>query len=430
MHRTTTALLIFALTAASAPVFARSRGIAAENCGCHNGGSDFSLSLLANPSGFAPGADVEFSLSLNGAAVEGGGVFVTTNGIGTFEALPGEGMGALSDGLTHTSPKAASGGQATFRFAWTAPSTPGAVRFVVAAVGADMNSRTAGDLGKTEPFDFVFGCEPQEFYYDGDGDGYGRDDFTPMLGCQGQPPATYAANHGDCEDYDAETYPGAPEVCDGEDDDCDGEIDEGAVPVELWPDEDGDGYFAEKTGEPLMGCVGIEGYAALGGDCAPDDPEQSPAADESCNFYDDNCNGDVDERVRPTCGEGWCRREAVTCKIEDCTPGAPSPEICNLIDDDCDGAIDNEATCEGDTECVMGECVAFGTTPPAGTGGTASGSSGAGGTGGTSDQPPRVSERPSGCSVAVPRGRGEIVGGLALGIALLGAVRRSRSRKY
>ena len=47
------------------------------------------------------------------------------------------------------------------------------------------------------------------------------------------------------------------------------------MPVELWPDEDGDGYYADKTGEPLMGCDGLPGYAALGGDCGPDDPAQS-----------------------------------------------------------------------------------------------------------------------------------------------------------
>ncbi len=419
MHRTTVALLLLAFSCVGSAALARSRGIAAENCGCHNGGSDFSLSLLANPDGFSPGADVELTVTLSGP--QGGGLFVTTDGVGTLEALPGQGLGALGDGLAHTSVKAATSGQTTFKFGWTAPSSPGAVRFTVAGVGADMNNRTSGDLGKTEFFGFVFGCEPQTFYYDGDADGYGRSDFTPLIGCVGQPPATYAALEGDCDDYDSETFPGAPEVCDREDDDCDGEIDENAVPVELWPDEDGDGYYGEKTGEPLMGCEGLPGYAALAGDCAPDDPAQNPGAEELCNFVDDNCNGDLDERVRPTCGEGWCRRESVTCKAEDCMPGKPSPEACNLIDDDCDGVIDEEATCEGDRECVMGECVALG-TDPSGAGGASSGGSGG------SAKLPRTSKRPSGCSVTRESGE-EIAWLLGLGLLFGAGLARSNARK-
>jgi hypothetical protein len=418
MHRFFTASLFFlACFSFDAPAHARSRGIAAANCGCHNGGSDYTVSLSANADDFAPGANLELAVTLSGATLKGGGVFVTTEGVGTLHALPGEGLGALGSGLSHTTPKAAAGGQTTFRFGWTAPSTPGAVRFTVATVGADMNNRTAGDLGITEIFDFVYGCEPEAFYYDADGDGYGRTELSPRIACRGQPPPNYAANPGDCDDFRADIHPGAPELCDGKDNDCDSEIDEDAEPVELWPDEDGDGYYAEKIGEPLMGCVGIKGYAALGGDCGPNDPAQHPGAEEICNFVDDNCDGQLDERVRPTCGEGWCRRESVTCKPEDCTPGKPSPEICNLIDDDCDGVIDNDATCPDGRECVEGECVASGAESPEETGGAGPSAGGNGG------KPSRMSKRPSGCSTAAPSPR-EITWALGFALVLgLGFVR-------
>ena len=71
-------------------------------------------------------------------------------------------------------------------------------------------------------------------------------------------------------------------------------LDRLGTPAAEWPpgsDEDGDGYYADKTGEPLMGCDGLPGYAALGGDCGPDDPAQSPGAEELCNFVVNGVDG-------------------------------------------------------------------------------------------------------------------------------------------
>ena len=62
------------------------------------------------------------------------------------------------------------------------------------------------------------------WYIDHDGDGFGSDDYTTVACDQA---SGWLADAGDCDDLDAETYPGAPEACDGHDDDCDGELDEG-----------------------------------------------------------------------------------------------------------------------------------------------------------------------------------------------------------
>ncbi len=59
-----------------------------------------------------------------------------------------------------------------------------------------------------------------DWFRDLDGDGRGNPD-AGVLAC-GNPGDGYAANKTDCDDGDALTYPGAPEVCDDKDNNCDG----------------------------------------------------------------------------------------------------------------------------------------------------------------------------------------------------------------
>lgn len=356
----TALLAVTATLLAAAPAAARSRGIAAAGCeGCHGGQTGGQLSLTANPAVINPGQRVELTLSIIGGFAAGG-AYIHTNDVGTIEAIPNQGMSGTSGGLVHNQPKLASGGTVDFRFAWTAPSTPGNVRFEVYALGANNNKNSSGDSGIDGKFDFVYGCSPKEYFLDGDGDGVGRDDFK-MIGCDNAPPPSYVEKSGDCDDYRKTTYPGAPELCNMIDDDCDGEVDEDAIPVELWPDADGDGYYdarTEKVGTPMIGCAGLKGWAAEPGDCRPMDPTINAGQTEVCNGIDDDCDGDVDERVRPVCGEGWCRREAPSCDPAQCVPGEPEKETCNFLDDDCDGEIDeDDDMCDGGRICVAGACV-------------------------------------------------------------------------
>jgi len=376
------ALTLVAALSRQPSAHARARGIVADSCeGCHGSGADTpDLTVTADPATLSPGSSVTFTLSIRSPTIKVGGAYITTGGAGTLQALPGEGLAVNSQGLTHTAPKAASNGAVTFRFGWQAPAKPGAVNVHVAVMAANGNNAPSGDSPGMGDFQWVFGCTATTFYVDLDRDGYGSKVWGTLLGCAGAaPPAGYAATDGDCDENDEKVHPGATDICNMKDDDCNGQIDENAPPVTMWPDGDGDGYYTFQMGTPKMGCGNIAGYAARGGDCDDRDAAVHPGATEICNLKDDDCDAQIDERVRPTCGVGWCARYSPTCDAADCVPGPPAQETCNAFDDDCDGELDNGA-CPAGMVCAGVQCVATGGSGPGGTGGVAGSASGSGGT--------------------------------------------------
>jgi hypothetical protein len=335
---------------------AHSGGVSGPDCvGCHGGG-DYPVDVTASPATFSPGETVTMTLTANGAG-NVLGTFLAAD-TGSLSTIGGQGLVTVPQGLTHSSPKSMSGGSASFSFSFTAPSNPGAVRIDASTLAGNDDGKSSGDQGQRLFFDFVYGCSPQTYYRDFDGDGYGRDD-SPRVHCAGSPPSGYAVDGGDCDDNAEKVYPGAQEVCNQVDDDCNGAVDDDAIPVELYPDADGDGYYGieeYQSGETMMGCVPTEGWAAEGGDCKPEDPMVSPGQEEVCNLIDDDCDNKVDEKVRPRCGEGWCAAEGSNCDPISCFPGDPREETCNLFDDDCDGLVDNDAPCDEGLACIAGEC--------------------------------------------------------------------------
>ncbi|MCH9682296.1 MAG: hypothetical protein K0V04_12730 [Deltaproteobacteria bacterium] len=363
--------------------WAYSGGVSGGGCGCHGSG-EVAIDVSTNPAMIGLGETVTVMITISSGTAAEAGLFLESDGDeGEFDPIAGQGLAEVNNGVTHTQPQQINGGQAQFAIDWTAPNEPGAVRFDVWAVAANGNNNSGGDDADNAAFDFVFGCAPQTYYRDFDGDGFGRTN-QPRTFCAGQGPSGYADQPDDCDDNRAETYPGATEFCNQIDDDCDDEIDEQALPVALYPDADGDGYYglAEfSSGEMMMGCVPTVGWAAESGDCRPEDPAINPSVEEVCNGFDDDCDSDVDERVRPQCGVGWCRRESLNCEPEFCMPGPPREEECNFFDDDCDGLLDEDTPCPDGESCQAGECRPM---EPGGvdTSGGPGGTSGTGTTGG------------------------------------------------
>ena len=94
----------------------------------------------------------------------------------------------------------------------------------------------------------------------------------------------------DCDDNNAEVFPGAAESCDGLDNNCDGSVDEGVLST-FYVDGDGDGYG--DTAQPVEACEAPEGASALGDDCDDEDAAFNPGASETdCDDPNDyNCDG-------------------------------------------------------------------------------------------------------------------------------------------
>jgi hypothetical protein len=127
-------------------------------------------------------------------------------------------------------------------------------------------------------------------YADRDGDGHGDRDRSEVR-CAAEPGWSDEAD--DCDDSDANAFPGAEETCNGVDDDCDGNIDEGAT-TRRWVDADGDGY-GDKF-QPVDVCGEEPGTADNDDDCDDGDAAVNPAAAEAPgDGVDNDCDGAVDE---------------------------------------------------------------------------------------------------------------------------------------
>jgi hypothetical protein len=160
--------------------------------------------------------------------------------------------------------------------------------------------------------------------YDQDGDGYVPSAYAGLAtsGVSG----TGFLPDGDCDDTDDGINPGETEVpYNGIDEDCSGaDLD----------DVDGDGYT---------------GAAAGGTDCDDTDADTNPAAVETADGVDEDCDGDVDNGTSWFDDDGDGYTEAAgDCDDADSGVRPGAAETADGIDEDCDGVVDEGTTAYDD----------------------------------------------------------------------------------
>lgn len=135
----------------------------------------------------------------------------------------------------------------------------------------DGQTEDEGDCGPQDP-DVHLGASELCDGKDNDCDGVvprreHDDDRNGWLACEDPDGDGQTEDEYDCAPMDADTYFGAPELCDGKDNDCNGVV----------PDDEAD--------------EDRDGFRICEGDCADLDPVAFPLAMERENGFDDNCDG-------------------------------------------------------------------------------------------------------------------------------------------
>lgn len=178
----------------------------------------------------------------------------------------------------------------------------------------------------------------------------------------------------DCDDDNADSYPGNPEVCDAIDNDCNGLVDDNPEDIDtFYPDCDGDGEGTTDGAltqcfEPApLSCGGDwisanQAGTTAGLDCDDDNALVNTSADESCTDGDQNCDGDDDFGATdgPTYfvdgdGDGYGGFAEPSC---DTVPPPGYVEIggdCNDLDGDIHPGATDDCGDGDDTDCNGGD---------------------------------------------------------------------------
>jgi hypothetical protein len=207
-------------------------------------------------------------------------------------------------------------------------------------------------------------CFPMSNPGSSDGDDDDDDDDIPSGSSSGWGASVDHDGDGsmageDCDDGDPSVFPGAYESCNQRDDDCDDEVDEGLETYQVWRDADGDGWGDNDNS--LQACNVPSGYVWYGGDCDDENEDVNPAAEETCDGADNDCDGRIDRRNAYTDADGdghagtatnWdlCDDPPVGAALVSTDCDDANDAVHPDADEVCGDAIDND--CSGHRTCI------------------------------------------------------------------------------
>ncbi len=165
--------------------------------------------------------------------------------------------------------------------------------------------------------------------------------------------ADAACGGDDCDDSDVSRYPGATEVCDGDDEDC---------------DDATYGADADADGDTFASALCCNGAGNCGSDCDDTDVNVNPDATEVCNGgIDDDCNGlaDLADGVCVACPTGYSGFDGSCTNVDECAAGAPCGSASGAVCTDSAGSYScacpsgyigetSGGTCTDTDECALG----------------------------------------------------------------------------
>ena len=154
------------------------------------------------------------------------------------------------------------------------------------------------------------GFTPLTFYLDADGDGIGGSSSVLNIVSPGP---NYVLVTGDCNDANANMYPGNTEICDNLDNNCSGAIDENLIFLNYYQDLDGDNFG--NLNQVINACSLPVGYVLDSTDCNDANNLIYPGALEiEGNGIDEDCNG-ADAPLTPVMLGIYEFTQANTCPV-------------------------------------------------------------------------------------------------------------------